>query len=209
MNNESLSLSASISWVMKFLLIGLFFYVIIKEDYLFAIVTFIAVCVSLTPSIAQRSYHVTLPFELDLLVTIAMFFHVFLGEGMFFYEKVHHWDKFLHFYGSSLVAVMAFVMVYTFHYIRMVRLNIYWIAFFTVVTALAVGALWEIIEFVIDEMLDRQMQNGNSDTMWDLIYDLAGGIIAALLGMIYITKSKPEERRKLTAPLAQIFSKKI
>lgn len=207
MNKELLSTSAFISWVMKFLLIGLFFYVIYKADYLFAVVTLIAICVSLAPSIAERSHHVTLPFELDLLVTIAMFFHVFLGEGMFFYEKVQHWDKFLHFYGSSLVAVMAFVMVYTFHYTKVVRLNIYWIGFFTVVTALAVGALWEIIEFVIDEVLDREMQNGNADTMWDLIYDLTGGVIAAFLGMVYVIKAKPEERRKMTTPVAEIFKK--
>jgi hypothetical protein len=205
MDKNSLSISAFISWVMKFLLLMFFFYVTYKGDYLFAIVSLLAVGISLTPSIYEKNYNITLPFELDLLVTLSMFFHIFLGEGMFFYEKVHIWDKFLHFYGSSLVALMIFITTYTFHYTKHIRLNVRIIGFITVVASFAIGAFWEIIEFVVDQTLARDMQNGNTDTMWDLIYDLSGGIVVGVLGVIYIIKSHPEDRKKLAMPISQIF----
>ncbi len=52
------------------------------------------------------------------------------------------------------------------------------------------GVVWEIFEFTVDLLfnLDTQLSNGSgiSDTMWDLIMDLTGGVGAA----IYFLMSK-------------------
>lgn len=53
--------------------------------------------------------------------------------------------------------------------------------------ALALGAFWEIFEFVIDGLFGFSMQkNGLIDTMWDLIVDTLGALIAAVSGYLYI-----------------------
>jgi len=202
---RSISVSAALSWLMKLLMIGLIPYEIYHEQYLFVAGTAVAVAVSLVPSIIERNYRVTLPFELDLLITLSLFLHTFMGEGLEFYKKYALWDKALHLYGGSVVAILGFLIAYTLHYTKKVRLSIPLIGLFTVTFALAVGALWEIGEFAIDGAFGRNTQDGLADTMWDLIDDLIGGTFAAVLGMIYVRYSKPETRKRLTKPLGEVF----
>ena len=54
--------------------------------------------------------------------------------------------------------------------------------------AIAIGAIWEIFEFTMDQAFGFNMQkNGLHDTMWDLIVDAIGGAIASFAGYFYIT----------------------
>ncbi|MEE9615106.1 MAG: hypothetical protein V3W31_09225 [Thermodesulfobacteriota bacterium] len=205
---HSITLSAALSWFMKLVLVGLFPYEIYIGDYLFAFATFVAIVLSLVPSIVERNYNIHLPFELDLLITLAIFLHTFLGEVMRFYEKVWLWDKVLHFYGSAVIAMLAFMIVYTLHYTRKLRLTIPFIGFFTVIFAMAVGTAWELGEFAVDNLFDKTTQRDLPDTMWDLVYDLVGGTLVAGMGMLYVRYSRPEERKRFTKPLGEVFRKK-
>ncbi len=200
-----LTLSTVLSWTMKFLLMGLFAYYIYIGDYLFSLAPLLAIVLSLLPNIVERSYHIHLPFEVDLLVTLALFLHIFLGEGFMFYEKLPYFDDFLHVYGTAVISLLAFMSVYTMHYIKKIRLSIPLIGFFTVIFAMAMGACWEMAEYVIDKFLGGTMQNGLSDTMLDLMHDLLGGSLVAIIGMIYVKYSNPRERRRLTRTLGEVF----
>lgn len=202
---RTITVTTGLSWLMKLLMIGLIPYEIYNGEYLFAIGTITAVIISLIPSIVERNYRVTLPFELDLLITLSLFLHTFLGEGLDFYQRFAQWDKLLHVYGGLVVAVFGFVIVYTLHYTRKVRLSIPLIGLFTVIFALAVGALWEIGEFTIDNAFARHTQDDLPDTMWDLIDDLIGGTLAAILGMLYVRYTNPLGRKRLARPLGEVL----
>ena len=55
----------------------------------------------------------------------------------------------------------------------------------------AAGAVWEIFEFVVDQLFNTNMQkNGLVDTMWDLIVDSIGALITSLVGYYYIKGKK-------------------
>ena len=207
MNNlwERVSISAGISWLMKLILLSMLPYEIYIGDYPFAFATVIAIAVSFAPSIVERNYRITLPFELDLLITLAIFLHMFLGEFFMFYERVRAWDVILHLFSTSVISLLAFMIVYTLHYTRKLRLSIPLVGFFTVTFAMFVGALWEILEFIVDIVFDTTAQKGLTDTMWDLIYDLIAGVIVAIFGMAYVRYSKPEERKRMTRPLSTLF----
>ncbi|MBI5886136.1 MAG: hypothetical protein HZB85_06090 [Deltaproteobacteria bacterium] len=202
---RTITVTTGLSWLMKLMMTGLIPYEISRGEYLFVVGTVAAVGISLVPSIVERNYRVTLPFELDLLITLSLFLHTFLGEGMDFYQRFHHWDKLLHLYGGSVVAVLGFVTVYTLHYTRKVRLSIPLIGFFTIIFALAVGALWEIGEFTVDSIFIRHTQDDLPDTMWDLIDDLIGGTMAAGLGMLYVRYTNKAARKRLARPLGEVF----
>ncbi|MBI5492820.1 MAG: hypothetical protein HY893_07810 [Deltaproteobacteria bacterium] len=204
-NWRTVSISTGLSWLMKLLMIGLIPYDLYTGQYLFTVATVTAVGLSLVPSIVQRNYSITLPFELDLLITLSLFLHIFMGEGLDFYQKIVIWDKILHVYGGSVVALLAFITVYTLHYTRKLRLSIPLIGLFTVIFALAVGGLWEIGEFTVDTLFNKHTQDGLNDTMWDMIDDLAGGVIVAILGMVYVKATRPETRKRLTKPLGEVF----
>lgn len=197
--------STVLSWLMKLLMIGLLPVELYHGEFLFFIATAAAIVLSIVPSALQRNYDVTLPFELDLLITLSIFLHTFMGEWLDFYQKVRGWDKLLHFYGSAVAGLLAFVTVYTFHYSKRIRLTLPVIGFFTVAIAMAAGGIWEIGEFTFDKLFIRQTQNGLDDTMWDMILDLIGAVLIAVLGMIYVRYSNPDTRKRLTRPLGEVF----
>src|SRR3989337_1620023 len=205
---RGLTVSAAISWFLKVLMGGLLPYLVYTGNYLFTIVTLLAVMLSLTPSIIERNYRIQFPFELDLLITLAIFLHTFLGEWLMFYERVWMWDKFLHFFNSSVVAILAFVAAYSLHYTKKLRLSVRFVGFFTLIFSGAMGALWEIIEFWVDVIFNQTMQQGLDDTIGDLMYALTGGGIVAALGMIYVKYSSPDTRRRLTRELGEVFGSK-
>ena len=204
-NWRTISVSTALSWSMKALMVALIPHEIYNGQYLFSVAAIAAVGLSLVPSIVQRNYRVTLPFELDFLITLSLFLHTFLGEGMDFYQKYEIWDQLLHLYGGGVVALLGFVIVYTLHYTRKVRLSIPMIGFFTVIFALGVGGLWEIGEYSIDTVFNKHTQDGLDDTMVDMIDDLIGGLVIAFIGMIYVRYSRPEARVRLAKPLGEVF----
>ena len=66
------------------------------------------------------------------------------------------------------------------------------IFFFIVIFTPAFGALWEIWEFTLNSLagayLTEPLQQNNTDTMLDLIADLDGGILIAILGTLYLKR---------------------
>jgi hypothetical protein len=204
-NWRSLTVTAALSWFMKLLMVILLPVELYKGDYLFSILLVLSVILSLIPSIVEKSYRVTLPFELDLLITLSIFLNTFMGEGMNFYQSVWLYDKALHVYGSVVFGLLAFVVVYTMNYTRKVRLSLPFIGFFTVIFTMALGGIWEIMEFAVDSFFGKTTQSGLTDTMWDLINDLIGGFITAGIGMFYVRYSNPDARKRLARPLGEVF----
>ncbi len=197
---------AILSWLMKFILIGMLPYLLFKGNYLFALATLVAFFLSLAPSIVNRNSEIHLPIEIDLLITLSIFLHTFFGELLEFYNKIWIWDKVLHLYSSAVIAMLAFMIVYNLHYTRKLSLSLPFIGLFTIVFALAVGSLWEMGEFTVDKLLGLNTQKGLNNTMWDLINDLIGGAIAAFLCVIYVKYAKPEKRKRLTKPIGEVFN---
>jgi hypothetical protein len=67
------------------------------------------------------------------------------------------------------------------------------IALFAFVFAIAVGALWEVFEFGMDQGFGLQMQkpragdpSGLTDTMWDLAFDTVGALLISGFGWWYM-----------------------
>ncbi len=202
---SSISIAAILSWLMKLAMVGLIPVEIYRGGYLFTFAIILALGVSLIPSIVQRSYRVTLPFELDLLVTLMIFLHTFMGEGLGFYSKYWVFDNVLHLFGSGVSALLAFIITFSLHYTGKLRLTYPLIGLFTVTFSMALGGMWEILEFSVDTLFNKTTQHGLTDTMSDLIYDLLGGCIAAAFGMLYVKYSKPETKRRMARPIGEVF----
>jgi len=48
---------------------------------------------------------------------------------------------------------------------------------------IAIGALWEVIEWLADFVVPKQIVSGLFDTITDIILDSAGALLAALLNL--------------------------
>ena len=184
----------SLSYLMQALILIYAIYSFCMLDYLYGIWSLFAFFLTLTPLVLKRRFDITLPWELSLLIVLALYLHV--GGGVLgLYELFYpFYDKFAHLISSIVVAVLGFTSAVVLdQYVESVKMDRYFVAFFVVIFTMAIGSLWEIGEFVSDTFLLTQTQHGINDTMLDLIFDLIGGSIVGLLGAVYL-KYVPKER---------------
>ncbi len=156
--------------------------------------------VTLGPVIFARHMPVSIPAEFHLMTAIFVFAALFLGEIHSYYERIWWWDIALHASSGLLLGTVGLVLIYVLNQNEKVDIHLKpgFVALFVFLFALALGALWEIFEFAVDQLLGTQMQkpmlgddSGLTDTMWDLIMDALGGLIIAILGWWYMRR--PEQ----------------
>src|SRR3989344_7404442 len=104
------------------------------------------------PSILKYRYRFYLPFTLDFGIVCFVFATLFLGHLANFYNSVPLWDKFLHFQSGLILGVAGFVLVYILNEQEAIPLDLSpgFVAFFAVTFSLAIGVVWEVVEFAGD-----------------------------------------------------------
>lgn len=192
-------------WLFRLALFGAIPYSFYVKDFLFAFGAIAAVILSSLPAYWERNLKAHLPLGLDLFVVIAFFMHIVLGEILRFYDLHYFFDKVMHFYGTAIIAILAFLTVFTLHWSRKLVLSLPLIAYFTIIFSMAIGSFWEIGEFTIDKLFGRNTQYSLDNTMWDLIFDFLGGLAAALFGVIYTYKKNQQQISELILPLQKIL----
>ena len=156
--------------------------------------------VVLSPAALGRRFEVNIPAEFQLLVVLFAFAALFLGEIRDYYERIWWWDMALHASSGLLLGLLGFLLVYVLNENDRIELHMRprFVALFAFVFAVAVGGVWEIFEFAVDQLFGTRMQkpmfgdpSGLTDTMWDLIVDTLGALGISSLGWWYM--HRPEQ----------------
>lgn len=171
---------------MKLILLLVFFSELFWGDYLVAAGALLALAISLLPAAIERSYHINLPWLIDLMVTLSLTLHT---VGLY-YDLYHNpswwwWDNFTHFLGTAVISLLAFYIVFSLDYIKKIQLSLPFIVISTITTAMAIGALWEIGEFHFDAIFGTQAIIDLADTIHDLEFDFLGAVVVSIIGTIY------------------------
>lgn len=151
------------------------------------------------PLLIGRRFAFYLPPELEFLVIVFIFASLFLGEVHGYYVRYWWWDVALHTGSGLLLGSFGFLLVFVLNRDPAVRLrmNPKFVALFSFMFAVALGALWEIFEFAMDQWFGLNMQkSGLVDTMWDLIVDTLGALVMSSFGWLYLA-------RHMRSPLAR------
>lgn len=160
-----------------------------------ALVTTGIILLTLFPLVLARRYSVYVPPEFALLAIVFVFASLFLGEVHGYYARFWWWDIVLHTASGFLLGIVGFLLVHILNEAAEIgmKMKAGFVAFFAFLFALGVGVLWEIFEFVADELLGTNMQktmlddaSGLTDTMWDLIVDTLGALTISILGYGYL-----------------------
>jgi len=161
----------------------------------------------------RRNYRVVFPGFLGFLIVLQLHLHTFWGVWLRFYDSHWFWDKLLHLTGTVLVSFVGFLAAYALHTSGKVRLTGPALALFTVVFGNALGAWWEIVEFLVDKTLRKNTQYGLDNTMIDLINNFVGSLVAPGLGWVYLKVTARKERQQPAephvAPTAPVYSEEI
>ena len=158
---------------------------------------FVAVGLSLIPTLVHRKVHIVVPWEITFLIALTPFLHIGGYSYHWYLDLYPYYDKFAHVIASMTVALLGFLAVLILMRVSNgLQFERWHIFFFIVIFTLAFGAIWEIWEFTLDTFvgsyLTKPLQQGNTDTMLDLISDLCGGMIIAVLGTFYLKRKSAQ-----------------
>lgn len=142
---------------------------------------------------------VNLPRLYDLAFMAAMSLQGW-GEATDLYDRLSWFDTVVHVVLPCLVAPVL--------YIGLARLDVvpdprdethteHYVGLFVLTLALgaAMGAVWEIVEWTSDGLFGTGLQEGNDDTMRDLLADLVGSLIGAGLLVLWTLEGWGSVRR--------------
>jgi len=167
----------------------------LQGDPFWGIMCIISLFIVYIPGIIQRELKITLSLELEILMFGALLLHL-LGGVLNLYTA-YNWDFLTHLVSSILTAVIGFISIVIIdRYVRSVKLDSFLIILFVILFTLAVGVLWELGEFFSDYFFGTEEQHGYLDTMSDLLTNLLGGLIMAVVSPLYLRgyPKKIEER---------------
>lgn len=160
---------------------------LIKGFWLSAFAGSVIFVLTFVPAIFERQLSVHLPIEFTLLTTVFLYASFALGEVSDFYSRFWWWDLMLHSLSSLTIGIMGFLAIYVFHMTNRVQIAPIYIASMTFCLTVTMGTLWELFEFSMDWFFQLTMQkSGLIDTMTDLMVNLIGALVAAVLGYLYV-----------------------
>ena len=153
----------------------------------------ISLSITEIPSILRRDLKLVLPVELNFWIALALFLHVFGGVSGF-YDNVPGWDHVTHALSASLIAALGFIVVLSVdQYVRSIFLPRRFLGLFIVMFTMAMGVMWELMEFSVDMWTGSRMQYSLDDTMIDLFFDGIAGIAVAAVGAHYLSHTTRDE----------------
>ncbi len=139
------------------------------------------------PALIEHHLRVQLPVEFSLATCLFLYAAFALGEVRQFYHHYWWWDVLLHGISALVLGLIGFLLVYIFYMTNRIRIAPIYVAAASFGFAVTLGTLWEIFEFLMDQLFGLNMQkSGLVDSMTDLMIDVGGALAAATLGYFYV-----------------------
>ncbi len=139
------------------------------------------------PFLFSDRFQIELPNTFVGALSAFVFATLFLGEVFDFYERFWWWDVVLHGFSAMGFGIIGFLFAFYLFQGDRYAAPPWALALIAFCVALAIGTLWEIFEFAMDQIFGLNMQkSGLQDTMWDLIVDTAGALIGATAGFLWL-----------------------
>lgn len=204
------------------LMLGIALYLLLTREnnkgrLIFTIVQLLAMLFVLRiPAFIQEIYHFKIPYLLDFVLITFAFSGFILGDVFNFYGRIPYWDSVLHTFSGVVIAYVGFIVIEYLDKEFTIPLSVspLFMSLIVVSVALAIGAIWEIGEYTVDDIFHTNNQqymestrstlydeddiplqghDALNDTMKDLMLDLAGAI-----GVACIEYRKLEKKQKIS-----------
>lgn len=172
---------------------------------IFGILILVALAIINAPAFITRNRIRVIPVEIEILLLLMVLFELVGGDALGLYVKLPYYDNFMHFMLPLYLALMGMMVVYTMYFFGRFKASYAEMAILIVIVTIGFGGILEMGEYTYDKYLSQgpigqitgntQMQgsptqNAHDDTMNDLFTDTAGGIVGALLGVLFIRRAE-------------------
>ena len=181
--------------IMESLLFIMGLWSIYKRDWLWAFACFFGFLLAISPIIIKRNFRFSVHWLVEFLLVFAISLHIW--GGVLHLYSLPFYDKIAHFLASAIVAFFALIVIYIIDsFSPRVHMDLIMLAFFIAIFTMAMGVMWEIAEFAMDQIVSHGKpfaQVSLENTMWDLIADSIAGIFVGIVGSIGIRKGEFKE----------------
>lgn len=176
-----------------------------KRRLIFAIFQLLLMmAIIIIPERIRVKWDLKIPILLETSLTVFAFCGFVLGDVFDFYKKIPIWDSILHTFSGVILAYAGFVIID--YFVKKDSINVSMSPIFVCVSvvlfSLSLGALWEIGEYLVDDIFGTNNQqymkstrgtlygkndeplvghDALADTMKDLMLDLAGATAIATI----------------------------
>jgi hypothetical protein len=197
---------AAVSLVLKGAIVVASAIALVNGSYVWVFAALFALAFSFVPTVLRRNYRISIPWILELLIFLALFLHV--AGGVFnLYDRFDRWDTMTHFVSTFMLAIVGLTIIYLMHvYWEGLTMDIRAIMVFTVFIGAFLGVTWEVMEWSADQVFGTTEQHGLNDTMKDLVMDLIGAMLAAVLGAKWIIDGS---LRRMTADFGRSLNELV
>jgi len=112
------------------------------------------------PSFSRRALKIGLPNTLEIIILLFIFAAEILGELQCYYLQFEHWDTMLHTVSGFLLAAIGFSLVDILNRDTKIKFTLspVFVAVVAFCFAMTAGALWEIGEFGVDVIFNKDSQ---------------------------------------------------
>jgi len=118
-----------------------------------------------------------------ILAMGSMAVHSYFGYYRNLYNRSRRFDRIAHALGSFSSAILVYYLLSNFFLYGGSRA---FQALYVMLLGIALGAVYEIVEFVIDLKESIHMQRGLRDTNLDIIFNIIGSVAAAALAFFVL-----------------------
>jgi hypothetical protein len=175
------------------------------EAAFFSIITFF---LALSTDIIEKQQRIDIPDILEIAIVLFIYAGIFLSTQFNLYYTFWWWDDLLHGLSGVIIGFIGFIVTYKLNYKDSMNISPLFVALFSFTFAVALGVIWEIMEFTADVFLGSAHQkwdlsateimmgkayqgSGLRDTMSDLIVDSAGALFTSVITyFVYKNKKK-------------------
>ncbi len=152
----------------------------------------IGICFSIylcfLPTIIQRDFNMTLPFILDIGVTLSVFMHI-IGGYLGLYWQFGFYDHITHFLSSMTISMIGLIGLYILAFqIKLIKLPPLGFGILTILFIMGMGVAWELLEWIFDILAGTNMQVSLDNTMWDLLFDTMAGTLVGIAATIRLKR---------------------
>lgn len=161
------------------------------------VMVFVLSCISgymlMLPSMMARKVRWEYPNAYNLLLLVLAYFSLISGSLFFALGIGSLWTVISQLVAGAMVGGIGFLISYALlrGEIEAGHIDPMAVALFSFVTGLALGALWEIIEYILDALLSWQLQAGLGETMADLGAAAVGSGAVAVSALFYMRNPRP------------------
>ncbi|MBI4093252.1 MAG: hypothetical protein HY420_04990 [Candidatus Kerfeldbacteria bacterium] len=131
--------------------------------------------------IAHRRYGITLHWVVLVIIAASVWLDA-LGNFQHWYAQYWWWDRLTHAIGGLAVTVGFYMVTVALWYARRLAMSWRVLNLYTFCLAQTLGALYEVSEWIGDELFDTHRVQGLFDAQRDIFFNMLGGILVLLVG---------------------------